>query len=204
MVTKFKDIMYDFLKYQMKKTESGKETVYLKALGGSNAGTNITRGYHKDEVIANALADASSDWTNVVSTGAYDASTNFYYKALTNACVYRKTKDSTAFPGYVALDDNDAIAYYDMYKNVLDTVGASAGVATTGDAAWKAFLDTCYDDEQAHDFVFTTMDAWILANWANTISSTVQDNLDTIIAKTDYAAVSGCGTAGGGTPPCSS
>lgn len=123
----------------MKKVDSGKETNYLKALGqGWTAGTNTSFGYSKNEHIVNSLVDATADWTGVVSTLAYDAAKNFHYKALTNACAIRRSKDANLWPGYVnGANDNDKIDHFPMYKAVLDLVAASTGVLTTGDAAWK-------------------------------------------------------------------
>lgn len=138
--THFANTMFEFLKYQMKKVDSGKETNYLKALGqGWTASTNTTFGYSKNEHIVNSLVDATADWTGVVSTLAYGATKNFHYKALTNACAIRRSKDTNLWPGYAAgAPDDDKIDHFPMYQAVLDLVAATTGVATTGDAAWKA------------------------------------------------------------------
>lgn len=177
--------MYEFLKYQMKKTDNGKETVYIAALGGGwAAATNTSFGYSATENISKALTDAAADWTSVASTGAYAATTNFYYRALTDACTARR---STGWPAYNGGTDADGINHYPMYKTRVDAVGNTAGVGTTGDAAWKGFLATCYNVANARNFVFTTLDTWLKNEWANIISATTQTKLDSLYTATEFA-----------------
>lgn len=147
-------IMYDYLKYRMKNKDSGKETTYTKALGGSwTKDTNNTFGYAIKENITKALADATADWTSVSAAGDYDASTNFLYIALTNACNLR---GSSTMRNYNNGSDDPIFRDYGFYKTAVDQVKAKGG-----DGAWKAFLETCYNKNNARDFVFTTLDTFL-------------------------------------------
>jgi hypothetical protein len=35
---------------------------------------------------------------------------------------------------------------------------------------WKTYLDSCYDKEQAHDLVFTTLDTSLKTYWAYVVA----------------------------------